>query len=501
MRAAVASILQESNHFSPVKTRYEDFSPVFGEAAAARHRGKRTEMGAFLDVLSAAGVEIVPVVAAWAITANRMLRADFARLADETLGRLRAAGPVDMLLFALHGAQSAEGAEDAEGALLSRARELLGPSVPIVVTLDLHANVTRAMVTHATAIVGYKTYPHVDMYETGTAAAHLALAAARGQSHPAMAFVKLPLIVPAENMQTTAGPMAELVAAGAGIEERREALSVSIFGVQPWLDTPEMGCSVVVVTEGAPKRAARHASALARRFWKNRRRFDVTLTPPAEAIAQALALDGGPVVFAESADSTGSGSPGDGTGVLRALVDAGIPANDTAPSALFLVDPDAVSAAHAAGPGAALTLKLGGGIDRKRNRPVPLAVRVRMLSDGRWTPVARGYNPGIEQSMGRAAVLEAGSLRILAAERPTMTVDPELFRSHGIEPTRLKIVVVKSPNGFRAAYEPLARAVFVIDTPGASTANLRTLPFKKVPRPIEPLDTISELPSFEAFVR
>lgn len=489
MRIAVASLMQESNTFSPVGTRYEDFEPTYGDAALAKHRGKRTELGGFLDVLEAAEVEAVPTGCAWAMTANRLGRADFERLAGEFLARARDAAEADALLFALHGAQAAEGEDDVAGFLLAECRRSFGPDRPIIATLDLHANVTAKMVEAADVLVGYHTYPHVDMFEIGSKAARLALRTLAGEIRPATAYRKLPLIVPPENMQTTSGPMAQLVAQAKAWEDEGASLAVSVFGVQPWLDLPEMGCAVVSVTDGDPRAAQQQADELARRFWNSRREFDVELVSPEEAIRAAQALDGGPVVLAESADSTGSGSPGDSTGVLGPLLRAG----GREPAAIFLVDPPAVAGVMKAGVGAELELRLGGKLDPERSQPVEARVRVRMLSDGRWTPQARGYNPGIETSMGRAAVLEAGKVSILTAERSAMTVDPELFRSHGIEPTRQKIVVVKSPNGFREAYEPIAKAIFLVDTPGASTPRLTTLPYKRIPRPMYPFDPGAEL--------
>ena len=367
----------------------------------------------------------------------------------------------------------------------ARVRAAVGPDTPVIASLDLHANVTRAAVEAADAVIGYHTYPHVDMFEVGEKAALLALRTLDGKVSPKMAFCKIPLIVPPENMQTTSGPMAALVRQAEAWEEEGAALSVSVFGVQPWMDLPEMGCAVVAVTDGDRAAALRQADQLAERFWSSRREFAVQLVTPEEAIRRALAIEGGPVVLAESADGVGSGSPGDSTGVLRPLLDAGL----NEPAAIFLVDPEVVDAAAQAGVGASMTLDLGGKLDPERSRPVTATVRVRMLSDGRWTPQARGYNPGIETSMGRAAVLEAGAVRILVAERAAMTVDPEIYRSHGIEPERQKIVVVKSPNGFREAYEPIAKAVFLVDTPGASTPNLTSLPFRRLPRPMYPFDS------------
>ena len=490
MNIAIASILQESNTFSPVMTRYEDFSPVFGRKAFVRHEGKLTEMGGFIDVLKKAKAAIAPVCAAWAITANRLDRAGYEQLSKAFARHLRRS-KADALLLAMHGAQTAVGEDDVEGAVLQIARDLLGPDKPIVLTLDLHANVTRRMVELADAIVGYHTYPHVDMFEVGQKAARLLLRILHGEVRPCMAYRKLPLIIQAENSQTTRGPMHKLMRSAQALERSGKAEAVSIFPVQPWMDIAEMGCAVVSVTNGDLRLAQRQADSIARRLWDNKRVFEANLTPVAEALAAAMRIKGGPVVLAESSDSTGSGSPGDSTGVLKHLVRAPL----AEPAAIFLVDPASVAAAIKAGIGSTVTLKVGGAFDRKHSKPVRVTGTVKLISDGRWIGRARGYNTGITTCMGRAVVLEVGQVQILMAERSSMTVDPELFRSHGIEPLYCKIVVVKSPNGFRAAYEPFAKAIFLVDTPGVSTANLRKLPFRRVPRPIYPLDPETPKPA------
>ena len=289
MAIAIASVLQESNTFSPVLTRYEDFTPVFGAAALDRHRGKLTEMGGFIDVLTKAKRKIEPVCAAWAITAGRMDSADFARLTDEFTAHLAAVGKVEGLLLAMHGAQTAEGIDDVEGYVLGRAREILGPDVPIILTLDLHANITRAMVERATAIIGYQTYPHIDMYEIGQKAGRLMLKVLSGKVRPVMAWRKLPLIVIAENQQTSHGPARRLMARALALERNRKAESVSIFLVQPWMDIDEMGGAVVAVTNDNARAAERMAASIAQKFWDTRRDFEVKLTPVDEAIRLALA--------------------------------------------------------------------------------------------------------------------------------------------------------------------------------------------------------------------
>ena len=491
-RIAIASLIQESNTFSPVPTTYSDLDPVFGGAAQSRHEGKQTEMGGFVSVLRETGASIVPVSAAWSVTAGRVIRQDLDRLVARMVAELERALPVDGALLALHGAQTAEGLDDVEGHVLSVWRAALGPSVPLIATLDLHANVTRQMVEAASAIVGYRTYPHIDMYETGQKAARLLIGTLQGACRPLMRFRKLPLILNAENQQTTSGPMAGLRAAADEAERQGKLCAVSIFPVQPWLDIEEMGCAVVAVSDDDAAGAQAAADAIAKRLWQERDLYAVSLPTVEDALAEALATEGAPVVLSESSDSTGSGSPGDSTGILKALLVAPL----TGPAAIFLVDPPGLAKVFEAGVGNTVELTVGGYFDRLNSVPVSLTAYVRLLSDGRWTSQAPGYNTGLENHMGRAAVIEVGLVKILLTEKSAMTVDPELFRSHGIGPEHCQIVVVKSPNGFRAGYAPIAKKMIVVDTPGVSTANLARLPWKRVPRPIWPLDPDMSTPAF-----
>ena len=484
MAVAIAALQQASNTFSPIRTGYEDFDPVFGQHVIDRHKDRPTEVGGFLDVLEQAGISFAPIGAAWANPANRPSRVDFDWLVSQYLTRLNSMEAPSALLLALHGAQAAQAVDDASGYFLRRLRKILGSTVPVIVTLDLHANVTRAMVEHATAIIGHQAYPHGEYFETGRKAARLAVKILRGEITPVMSFVKLPLIVPLENMQTTTGPMHRLLERGRMLEDNGYAESVSVFGAQPWLDVPELGGSVVVVTDDDRSGASRYATTLARQFWNNRRRFDIRMVKPAEAVRRALKMSGGPIVLTESADSPGCGAPGDSTALLQALLETGVERMPEAPAAIFLVDPAAVSAAIRAGVGSVISIPLGAKGERKSGGPVALTLRVRLLSDGRWTSPPSAPDAGIEHNVGRAAVLETGSLRILGGGTAGLVIAPELYRSHGIEPTRMKILGVKSPSAFRTAYEPFAKGVLVLDTPGSTTADLASLPYRRVMRPL-----------------
>jgi microcystin degradation protein MlrC len=474
-RVGVVYLVQESNTFSPLATALDDFDITLGGEAVERWRGTRTEIGGFLDALKLPEIEIVPLFAGWAITKGRILAGEFERMKCIAKTTARAAGPLDGMLVALHGAMCAEGADDAEGALLGCLREVVGARLPLILTLDLHANLTRRICALADAVIGYRTYPHIDMYETGTAAARMLLGILKGEPKLRTVMHKLPMVVPAENMQTTAGAMAEVWRRGVETQPA-EVRSFSVFGVQPWLDIDEMGCAVVAVTSGTPVRARAFCEGVARRFEELRHQFDVTLVKPAEAIREALATVGAPVVLSESSDSPTAGSPGDSAQMLAALL-------EHAPgtkAAVWLRDEEAVEQARLAGVGARIKVALGGLHDKLNRRRVQVEAKVLRLSNGHFTMRGSQYT-GLETSMGRAAVLQVGAVTVVVSSLSANNIDPELYRSQGIEPREYKIVIVKSAAGFRAEYAPFAAKMLVVDTPGVSSANLRTLPYRRVP--------------------
>jgi microcystin degradation protein MlrC len=378
-----------------------------------------------------------------------------------------------------------EDAPDGEGELLAAVRKAVGPAVPLVATLDLHATNTPRMVQEADALVGYDTYPHIDLYETGAKAAALLLRAVRGEIKPVTLFARSPMLVPAEGQGTGDQPMAGLMAEAKRLQARPGVLAVSLFPVQPWLDIPDTGFCVTAVADGL--RRATEIEPMVRQLawqaWERRRAFAADLLTVDEAIRRALASDGGPFVLSESADSTGSGSPGDSVHVLARLLALDV----REPGLVTVVDAPAVARAIAAGVGAEIATTVGGTLDPRYNRPVPINGRVRILSDGRFVSSDK-KSAGVEFHMGRAAVVEVGRISVLATERPAFTFDPALYRSVGLEPRDAKIVVVKSPLQFRDGYGGFARACWVVDTPGPSTARVERLDWRHRSRPLFPFD-------------
>jgi len=484
MRIAAGYLLQESNTFSPEITHVTDFRLATGTAVLDRWSDTNTEIAGFHDAIRS---ELLPLFGGWAMTSGRIERSDFYEMTEIVRRAVREAGDIDGMLLALHGAMCAEGEDDCEGAIIDTVRGVIGRSLPLIVTLDLHANLTRRMVAGATAILGYKTYPHVDMRELGAAAARLMRATLSGEAHPVMAMRKLPMIVPAENMQTANGPMAEVFALGEAFRRSHPAiLDTSVFGVQPWLDIEEMGGAVVVTADGNPAEAAECAGLMSKGFWERRADFAVPLLSPAEAIRRGLAFSGAPVVIGESADSPTGGSPGDIPEMLRALLES---APDVS-AALCVRDEAAAALAWESRPGARIRVSLGGTVDRAFHRPVTVEGLVRSISDGCYRYKGK-WNTGLGVQIGRTAVIDIGRISVVVSERPPSGIDPEIYRSQGIEPRDRKIVVVKSATAFRNEYGPFAAAIFMADTPGVTTANLATLPYRRVPRPIYPLDSFA----------
>jgi microcystin degradation protein MlrC len=336
------------------------------------------------------------------------------------------------VLLSLHGAMAADSEDDPEGDLLTRVRALVGPGVPVISTHDPHANVTRKMVAQATALFPYHTIPHTDHFQAAERAAALLLRLLREPLPTAAALVKLPMIAPADHHNTAEEPMRPLFELARRYEQQPGVLSAGLFPVQPWLDIAELGWSALVISAGDAELARRLAQELARRAWDARERF-VTLEQYTveEALEAAERVPGQPVVVSDQADNTGGGAPGDSTALLSVALRRPTPR----PIYLTVTDPETVRQAVAAGPGATITAEVGGKIDRRYHRPVPLTARVATLTDGVFTMTGATWH-GQKVNMGRTAVLEVDGIFIVTTERHAWTLDPELYRSVGLVPER-----------------------------------------------------------------
>ncbi|MET0744523.1 MAG: M81 family metallopeptidase [Microvirga sp.] len=485
-RIAIASIMQETNTFSPIATTlalFETYYVLHGEDLLTGFAGARVEVPAFLSVLREAGATPVPLLAAYAAAAGPCTRGCFEALMGEVESRLEAAGPVDGVLLALHGALVLDDEDDGEGEIIARVRARLPASVPIGVSLDLHGHVTPRMLQPRTFLVGYQEYPHIDMYETGERTARLMLDTLAGRLRPVMALAKRPAIVSAVCARTSDGPLAPVAREARRLEADGTVLHASIFPVQPWLDVPDLGFAALVCANGDVAVARQAADDLANLFWARRRSFDPGLTPLAEAIRTGLASDGTTVV-SDSGDAPTGGAAADSAAVLRGLLANGAVESGRA-SLLTLCDPRAAAAAHAAGAGARATFSLGHAFTP--GEPVTVEAEVVSVSDGTYVMADKG-STGLVIRMGPTAILGIGGIRVLVRSEPSTEWDTRMYRSQGLDPAAAALVFVKSPSHFRTSFGPLAARILVADTPGPTQADLKTLDFRRVTRPLFPLD-------------
>ncbi len=480
-RILIAECKQEVASFNPVRSHYEGFRISVGDEVIARHRGIRSEVAGAVSVFkSRAGVQIVPAYSARAITSGGILgAADFDRIAQEFLTSVRGAGPVDAVYFALHGAMASGNEDDPEGYLLAETRQILGERIPIVVSLDLHAVLTDQMLQHSDTVVMYHTYPHVDFYETGERVALLLLRNLAGEANPVTAVVTIPALVRGDELITETGLLGGIIRTAKAIEESPGGLVAGMFIGNPFTDLPGICSRSVVVTDGDPARAEREAVKLAEAFWRVRERLQASLTNLEESVRIAKTTTG-TVILTDAADATSSGASGDSNAILRALLEHGYQGKALIP----IVDPPAVRATFSAGIGNTVRTQVGGALDAKRFRPLPIEARVRLQSDGRFLSESHGDG----WHAGNTAVLQAGAITLVVTSRAVSLYDRSLFFAHGQDPTQFDAVVVKSPHCQERFYKAWAARLVNVDAPGATSANLKSLGHTRCPRPMFPLD-------------
>jgi microcystin degradation protein MlrC len=483
-RIGVASLTQETNTFAVGASTLEDFERnglYLGDAAREHTRGSNTEIAGACEELERAGAECVPIARAWAMSGPPLTATAFEQLASMLETEVGAAGALDGLVLALHGALCAEGAEHADAAIAARLRAQLGEAVVIGVCLDLHANVTGDLVAAADFVIGYRTYPHVDQAETGRRTARLVLATLGGRVRPTTALAKRPMLVPPETCDTSTGPLGEMRAAADEVE-RAGALDASVFPVQPWLDVEDLGFSALVTTDGDRGAAAGAAELLADRAWAMRERFEPRLLGPLEAI-ERVRRGARPGFVSESADSPTAGAAADSPAMVDALLRHGAGLT----SYVTVVDRAAVAACFKAGTGGSVDVAVGASVDARFHAPVPLAGAVIALHTGPVT-LAGPVWAGMSVSMGRAAVIRRGTVHVIVTEQPACTFDQAPFRALGLEPADADLIVVRSATLFRAGFAELMRdEPLFLDLPGASSPRFSRLPYERARRPLYPL--------------
>ena len=456
-----------------------------GAAIEPVYRDTNSELAAHFDAAGEFGWDLVCAVAANATPSGKVTTQAWDYIMDVLLAALEHDGPFDGIVLALHGAMVTETNEDGEGALLEALRQKVGPDIPICASLDLHANVTARMVANADGLFSYRTYPHVDAYDTGKRAAAVLQQAMDGNVRPRCLVATRPQIVGANHGFTAAGPMVELIRRCGVHGDEPGILDVSVNAGFPWADIEEAGPSVTVTYGDDGARAREIAEAMMDTVWDWRAESTLETVSVGDAIAHVVAAGPGdkPFVLADFSDSPGEGGYGDSAVLLLAMLEAGFE------NAAFgtICDPDAVITCQRAGVRGTVTLSLGGKYDGDTAKPLMITGEVVAISEGGFT-FEGPMTAGLRTTMGNTVVLRAGGIDAIISSARLQTLDCGIFRSQGIDPETKSVLGVKSTHQFRAAFEPIAREVLLVDAGGLTSRNLANLSYRNVRRPVWPLD-------------
>ncbi|MSP82932.1 MAG: M81 family peptidase [Alphaproteobacteria bacterium] len=490
MRIVIAMMKHETNTFSPVPTPLERFGNrglQSGPAAIAAFRGTNTPFAAFVDLAEKEKAEIVVPVTADAPPSGPVHADAYRQFTSAILDAVKKG--CDACFLDLHGAMVAETTDDGEGNLLSQIRRV-APDLPIAVALDLHANMTNEITANANVVVGYKTYPHVDMYAAGEHAGRVMLGALRKETRPTMVWGNRPMLPHTLRMGTHIPPMKDLIDMAVAAEADG-ALAVSVFGGFPLADIPGAGLSVVVVTDNDPDGARTIRDRILDAAWERRQAFVYRSEPLKTSVARAKGLTDGPILLIDHADNCASGGTQDTVAVLAEIMRQGL--EDVA--VFGICDPQAVAELIAKGIGAEVTVKLGGKVSMpsigRQGEPLEVKGRVRAITDGRFK-VRGPMATGTTISMGRTVVLDTGKVEIVITERHSEPYDLGCFQSVGIEPTHRRYLMLKSRIHYRAGFAPIATHIVECDGVGVTSSDMSLFKFEKIRRPIYPLDETAE---------
>ena len=479
-----AEMRQETASFNPFPTDYAMFRQMHGSQMIKKYQGTKTEISGFMDVMAGKeDIQLIPAMSAASVSGGAVPTEDLQRLIDEIAASITSVvneHEIDAVYMCLHGAMAGETEGDPEGLLLARVRQIVG-DVPLVASIDLHAVLTDRMLKLIDIVVPFHTYPHVDQYETGQRAAKCLLKLMGGHAKPETVTVKLPLLVRGDELITATGKYGEAIRMCQEIEASETGLSAGVNIGNAFTDVPELRTNILVVRDDDRNQAEEDARRIARFMWKHRELFKADLIS-VEASIDVARQTNGLTVFSDAADATASGASGDSNEILKALVNSDFDRKCLIP----IVDESAVAKAVGCGEGGRVKLTLGGTLDPVRFDPLELEVEVLRIYDGHFA-----YENGLSGYGGQVVILRHQNIDILAVERSLYFVGQKVFTSHGCDPADYAIVVVKSPNGFRPYYENIAAQICAVDVIGSTSANLSSLPYENVVRPVFPLDDVN----------
>lgn len=482
----------ETNTFSPVPTLYEEFGrytggggPTSGEKAITSYKGTNTPVAAYMDLAEADGAELDFAFSAKAVPggpATDDILDDASAAICESISK-----GCDALFLDLHGGMVTQGYDDPEGELLRRIRKE-APDLPIAVAFDFHSNISAATIDNASVITGYRTYPHVDTYDTGERAGKTLMRMLNGEVDPVILWHALPLLTHLNKQTPSRQPMKDIMDRAIEAEASGEVLNASVFGGWPLADIPHVGVHGILVCDRKNTEAGEALMAeLMGEVWNRRDDFFFQVEPVPDSIARAKTMTDGPIVLADHGDVAGSGGSTDVTEVLAEVMRQGLTNVCAGP----FWDPDAVKKMVAAGEGAEVTLDLGGKTDFPnigvKGEPLTLTGVVQKITDGEFI-VTCPKNTGTRIALGQTVVLSVGDIEIVVCTNRHEPFDLGVFTHAGIDPTSKNYILIKSRQHYRAGFEPIMKDVVMVSGAGICTSDYSLFPWRDVRRPIYPLD-------------
>ncbi len=480
---AIGGIMHESNTFSKIPTDFEAFSHTIGDNLLSVWKDTHHEMAGFIQGVEQHDYTAHPTLMATATPAGPVTDDAFDKLTDMLTQKLKAISQLDGLLLALHGAMVVESYPDGDGEVLKRLRDTFGESLPIVVTLDHHANVSQQIVNKSTALIIYKTNPHIDQRQRGLQAAELIMRILREEVTPTQALAKPPMLLNILYQNTSAKPMRPIIKEAEQLERDANILVANVAAGYPYADVYESGPSFVAVTDDNPQLAQTEANRLSDMLWNVHDQLTLNLPDAADAVRQAISSNQHPVILVEMGDNIGGGSPGDSTIILAELL-----RQKASGFVVILCDPESVRTCIQVGVGNEISLQVGGKTDNLHGKSVAIQGKVRLIHDGHFIETEPRHGGQKYHNQGLTSVVAIGdSLVVLTSNRQTPFSLQQLL-SLGIDPKAMRMIVVKAAIAYRAAYEPIAGEIIEVDTPGLTAVNPLHFKYRHVRRPLFPLD-------------
>lgn len=483
MRIAIAGISHETNTYCRDLTQADAFYQLRGERML-QTRGQQSDVGGAIDACEAAGVEPVPILFVSTQPSGTIAHDAYQAFKQEIVDGLARTPDIDAIVLCLHGAGVAEGVDDIEGDLAISIRQQVGDNIPIAASFDLHGNITQAMADALDGIFACHHYPHVDLHDRAAEAVALTIRMHNEGIKTHTCVVNVPMLMPTTT--TYIDPGKSRLARMLDAQRKPGVIDVSWFHGFPYTDVPHVGCYVAVTTEADAELGQKVANTLAAELWNDRETFRARSLSADEAVsaatAAASAADNAPVVIHETSDNCGGGAPGDGTHLLRAMLEAGL---ENACFG-FIVDPQTAAEAHTAGIGATINIELGGRYDELHGTPIVTRAYVKALHDGRI--IMQAMFKGAPINLGPMARLVIDGMDVIVASRRNQTFDPEPFLALGVDVMRCKYIALKSSNHFRAGFQDIAAEIITADPPGLTTHHIEVFPRQKCTRALWPLD-------------